>query len=160
MLRDPLGDRVGLLDRGRVLRFGRETVVREHHRSVRADRELADQPVVGVCVAEHPARAVNVDDHRQRSGGAARAQHPHRHRARRAARHGHVGDVDLRRRDLAGLNLVHDFAALVRAEVKQVRGVGGRVGELLGGRLEHRLAGHGTLLGSLPGDGRVCRYVE
>src|SRR6266511_4289715 len=51
--------------------------------------------VVGmVVVAEDPAGAVEVDDHRQWPADALRAQDPHRYSAGRAAGHGGVSDVD------------------------------------------------------------------
>jgi hypothetical protein len=140
---DPGGDGVGFLDRGGVLGLRREAVVREHHGCAGADRELADQPVVGVGVAEHPARAVDVDDDRQRAGRVARAQDADRHLAGRPAGHPRVGDVDVGLGDVAGLHLVDGLATLLGAEVEQEGRVGGRVREPLGGEFEHWLAGHG-----------------
>ncbi len=152
VLGDPGGDGVGFLDRGGVPGLRREAVVREHHGCAGADRELADQPVVGVSVAEHPARAVDVDDDRQRAGRVARAQDADRHLAGRAAGHRRVADVDVGLGDVAGLHLVDGLATLLRAEVEQEGRVGGRVCELLGGRFEHWLAGHGWCQGrSCPG---------
>jgi hypothetical protein len=52
---DPLRDGVALLDRDRVVGFGREAVLGEDDCGARADRQLAHDPVVGVSVAEHPA---------------------------------------------------------------------------------------------------------
>jgi len=40
---DPARRGVALLDRGRVARLGRPVVLREHHRGVRADGEVADR---------------------------------------------------------------------------------------------------------------------
>jgi hypothetical protein len=83
---------------------------------------------------------MDVDDHRQRAGGARAG------RVRRgddtdpdiAGRRGHryplLADVGLG--DLARLDLIDGLAAGLRAEVKQVRRVGGSRGELGGGGLE------------------------
>jgi hypothetical protein len=64
-------------------------------------------------------------------------------RAGRAAGHRRVADVDVGLGDVAGLHLVDGLATLLRAEVEQEGRAGGRVCELLGGRFEHWLAGHG-----------------
>jgi hypothetical protein len=94
VLGDPPGHGVALLEGRGVLGFGGAAVVREHHRGLRADGELADEPVVGVVVAKDPAGAVEVEDHRQRPAGALWAQDAHRHLAGRATGHGGVLDVD------------------------------------------------------------------
>ena len=67
---DPRQHRVDLLDRGRVPRLRGEAVVGEHERGAGPVRELADEPVVGVGVAEHPSGAVDVDDDREFGVGA------------------------------------------------------------------------------------------
>jgi hypothetical protein len=60
---DPAGGRVALLDRDRVARLRRAVVLDEHDRGPGADGELAHEPVMGAGVAEHPAAAVDVQDH-------------------------------------------------------------------------------------------------
>ncbi|GAA2778384.1 hypothetical protein GCM10019017_24310 [Streptomyces showdoensis] len=65
---DPLGDAVVLLDGDGVPGLGRQVVLGEDDRRPRADRELADEPVVGVGVAEDPAGAVEVEDDGKRPG--------------------------------------------------------------------------------------------
>jgi hypothetical protein len=121
-------------------------VVGEHHRGLRAHGELADESVVGVVVAEDPAGAVEVDDHRQRPAGALRAQDAHRHLAGRAAGHGGVLDVDGRLLDRAGLDRIDGPATLVRAELKQVGRIRVGVDDGLGLRLEVDGVGHDCLL--------------
>jgi hypothetical protein len=125
---------------------GGAAVVGEHHRGLRADGELADEPVVGVVVAEDPAGAVEVDDHRQRPAGALGAQDAHRHPAGGAAGHGGVLDVDGRLLDRAGLELIDGPATLVRAELKQVGRIGVGVDDGRGLRLEVDGVGHACLL--------------
>jgi Collagen triple helix repeat (20 copies) len=61
-----LRDRVVLLDRHGVVRLRRARVFGEHDRGAGADGELADEAVVREGVAEDPAGAVDVEDHRQR----------------------------------------------------------------------------------------------
>ena len=89
-------------------------------------------------VAEHPAGTVQIDDHRQRPRRPAWLDDPDGHLARRAALDVHPLLVDLRLRDLAGLHLVDCLAALGDRDLEQERRVGGRLGERLRRRLEHR----------------------
>jgi hypothetical protein len=141
VLDDPPRDGVALLDRHRIAHFRRAVVFGEDDRGADADRELADEPVVGVRVTEHPARTVDVEDHGQRSRRAAWLDDPDFHRAGRATRDGDPFLVDVGLRDLAGLHLVQERAALGRRQIGQERRVGGRLGERLCGRLEHRRSG-------------------
>jgi hypothetical protein len=53
------------LDLHRILMLRRETVIDEDHGDVRAMRDLADEPLVGVEAAEDPAAAVEVHHCRQ-----------------------------------------------------------------------------------------------
>jgi hypothetical protein len=101
---------------------------------------------VGVVVAEDPAGAVDVNDHRQRPADDLRAQDAHRHQAGRAAGHGGVVDVDDQLLDRAGLDLIDDPATLVRAELKQEGRVGGGVDDGLRLRLEVDGVGHACVL--------------
>src|SRR5512132_1321445 len=121
VLGDPPGHGVALLDGRGVLGLRGAAVVGDHHRGLRADGELADEPVVGVVVAEDPAGAVEVDDHRQRPAGALWAQDTHRHLAGRAAGHGGVLDVDGRLLDRAGLDRIDGPATLVRGPAQTRR---------------------------------------
>jgi hypothetical protein len=67
---DPRQHGVDFLDRGGVVRLRGEAVVGEHERGAGTVRELADEPVVGVGVAEHPSGAVGVEDDRGFAVGA------------------------------------------------------------------------------------------
>ena len=104
-----------------------------------------------VRVAEHPTRAVDVED-----GGQ------HARRAPRAARSGPGSSptvihlvVDARACSIApGLGVIDDLAALLRRELVQVRRVRGRLGERLRGGLEHD---RGERLGS--GDGSHAKNL-
>jgi hypothetical protein len=69
---DPPGDRVILLDGDGIARFGRQVVLGKYDGGSGADGQFAHQAVVGVGAAEHPARTMNVNDHRQRPGRAGR----------------------------------------------------------------------------------------
>jgi hypothetical protein len=55
---DPVEDRVDLLDCGGIASLRGEAAVGEHHRGAGAVGEVADEPVVGVGVAEHPSGAM------------------------------------------------------------------------------------------------------
>jgi hypothetical protein len=101
---------------------------------------------VGVVVAEDPADAVEVDDHRQGPAGALRAQDPHRHLAGRAAGHGGVLEVNDQLLDRTRLEFIDGPATLVRAELKQERRIRVGVDDGLGLRLEVDGVGHGCLL--------------
>ena len=129
-----------------VLGFGGAAVVGEHHRGLRANGELADEPVVGVVVAEDPAGAVEVEDHRQGPVGALGAQDAYRHLAGGAAGHGGVVDVDGQLLDRAGLDRIDGPATLVRAQLKQVGRSSVGVDDGLGLRLEVDGVGHDCLL--------------
>ena len=75
VLRHVLGDGVALLDRGRIAALRGPVVVDENDDGIGADRELADQAIMRLLVAEHPAAAVNVHDDRQGAGRAGRPHH-------------------------------------------------------------------------------------
>jgi hypothetical protein len=107
-----------------------------------------------VVVAEDPAGAVEVDDQRQRSAGALRAQDAHRHLAGRAAGHGGVPDVDGWLVDRAGLDRIDGPATLVGAELKHVGRVG--VGDGLRRRVEVDGVGYDRLSSGPPGSSS-CR---
>jgi hypothetical protein len=142
VLDDPLRDGVVLLDRHRIAHFRRAVVLGEDDDSgAGADRELADEPVVGVRVTEHPARAVDVEDDRQRSRCARRLDDPDLHLAGRATRDRDPLFVDVGLSDLPRLHLVDERAPLGRRPIRQERRVGGRLGERLRGRLKHRRSG-------------------
>ena len=133
---DPLGGRVPLLDRDGIARFGRAVVLDEHDSGAGADGELADESVVRVGVAEHPAAAVHVEDHRQRPGGVRGPDDPHAHVAD-VGGHGDPAVVDGQLVDRRGLHVVEHGARLGRAQLVQERRLGGRLDERLRGRLEH-----------------------
>jgi Helix-turn-helix domain len=120
VLGDSPGHGVALLEGRGVFGLWGAAVVGEHHRGLCADGELADEPVVGVVVAEDPTGAVEVEEHRQGPAGALWAQDAHRHLAGRAAGQGGVLDVDGRLLDRAGLGRIDGPATLVGAELKQV----------------------------------------
>ena len=116
--------------------LGRAVVLDEHDGGAGADGQLADEPVVGVGVAQHPAAAVHVEDHRQRPGGVRRPDDPHAH----VADLGGDGDPAVLDRELVdrrGLDVVEHLAGLGGGELVEERRLGGRLDELLGGRLEH-----------------------
>jgi len=73
VLGHPAGRGVGLVDRGRVVRFGRWRVVDIHRHGAGADHQVADQAGVGRVVAEHPAAAVEEHEHRQLTRHAGRS---------------------------------------------------------------------------------------
>jgi hypothetical protein len=77
---------------------------------VGADRELTDQPGVGVGVAEHPAGAVDVEDRWQLSGEVLGSDDPNGDVTDGATRHLQVLDLDGGLLDLAGLDLVDGLA--------------------------------------------------
>jgi hypothetical protein len=58
MLGDVFRHRIVFLDRYRIVSLGRAVVVDKDHGGVSADRDLANQPVMGGGVAHHPADAV------------------------------------------------------------------------------------------------------
>ena len=91
----------------------------EHHRGLGADGELADEPVVGVGVAEDPAGAVEVEDHRQRPADALGRRMRTDTWPDGPPGHGGVLDVDGQLLDRAGLDRIDGPATLVRAELKQ-----------------------------------------
>ena len=107
----------------------------------------SSRSVVGVGVAEHPAGAVDVEDHRQRAGGAGRFDDAHPHRAGRAALDADPFLVDRRLLYVAGLDLVDGLAAFRGGHlIQERRGIGG-LAELDSLGLEHRFdLCHGCLL--------------
>ena len=133
---DPLGGRVPLLDRDGIARFGRAVVFDEHDGGAGADCELADESVVRVGVAEHPAAAVHVEDHWQRPDGVRGPDDPHAHVAD-VGGHGDPAIVHGQLVDRRGLQFVEHGARLGRAQFVQERRLGGRLDERLRGRLEH-----------------------
>ena len=139
---DPLRGGVALLDRDGVARFGRAVVLDEDDRGAGADGKLADEPVVRVGVAEHPAAAVHVEDRGQRARGIGRPDDADAH----VAHLGGDGDpalVDRQLLDRLGLDVVQYLARLVRRELVDERRRRGRVDELLRCRLEHDRSGGG-----------------
>ena len=111
---DPLRGGVALLDRDRVVGFRRAVVLDEDDGGAGADGELADEPVVRVGVAEHPAAAVHVEDRRQRPCGVRRRDDADAH----VADLGGDGDpaiVDGQLVDRRGLDVVEHLARLGRA---------------------------------------------
>lgn len=60
-------DGISLLDRDGIAALGRAVIIDEDQYSLDPDGELADQPVVRMLVAEHPAAAVDIDNRRQRA---------------------------------------------------------------------------------------------
>ena len=144
---DPPGGRVSLLDRDGIARFGRAVVFDEHDSGAGADGELADESVVRVGVAEHPAAAVHVEDHRQRPDGVGGPDDPHAHVAD-VGGHGHPAIIHGQLVDRRGLQFVEHGARLGRAQFVQERRLGGRLDDRLRGRLEH----NGVMRG---GDGHV-----
>ena len=139
---DPLGGRVPLLDCDGIARFRRAVVLDEDDSGAGADRELADESVVRVGVAEHPAAAVHVEDHRQRPDGVPGPDDPHAHVAD-VGGHGDPAVIHGQLVDRRGLQLVEHGACLGRAQFVQERRPGGRLDEPLRGRLEH----HGLVCG-------------
>jgi hypothetical protein len=101
LLCDPLEHGVDLLDRGWVARLRREAVVREHQRCLGAGHELADKPVMGVGVAEHPSSAMRVEDDRENAVGVLGAHDADRDLTRGAAEDGPVLDLDVGLVDLS-----------------------------------------------------------
>jgi hypothetical protein len=141
---DPLGGRVPLLDRDRVACLRRTVVLDEHDGGAGADGQFADEPVVGFGVAQHPAAAVHVEDHRQRPRGLRWSDDPHAD----VADLGGDGDPAVVGRELVdrrGLDVVQHLAGLGGGELVEERRLRGRLDELLGGRLEHdrRVRAHG-----------------
>jgi len=101
-----------------------------------ADGQLADQPVVGVAVAQHPAAAVHVEDRRQRPRGVRRPDDPHAH----VADLGGDGDPAVLDRELVdrrGLDVIEHLAGPGGRELVDQWRRGGRLDERLGGGLEH-----------------------
>ena len=126
------------------MRLRRAVVLDERDGRAGADGQFADEPVVRVGVAEHPAAAVHVEDHRQRPLGVGRPDDPHAH----VADLGGDGDPALLDRQLVdrrGLDVVEHLAGLGRGELVQERRLGGRLDERLRRRLEHdrRVCGDG-----------------
>jgi hypothetical protein len=102
---------------------------------------------MGAGVAEHPAAAMHVQDHRQRALGAGRAHDPHTHIAD-VGRDGDPALVDGQHVDRRRLDVVEHLARLVGGQLVQERRIGGRLDERLRGGLEHdgvvRRYGHGS----------------
>jgi hypothetical protein len=117
---DPLGGRVPLLDRDRKARFGRAVVIDEHDRGAGADSELPDESVVRAGVAEDPATAVHVQDHRQRPDGVRGPDDPHAHVAN-VGGHGRPTVIHGQLVDRGGLQPVERGARLSRAQLVQKR---------------------------------------
>jgi hypothetical protein len=132
---DPLGGRVALLDSDGIARFGRAVVFDEHHSGAGADRELADESIVGVGVAEHPAAAVHVQDHRQRPYGVPGPDDPHAHVAD-VGGHGGPAVIHGQLVDRRGLHVVEHGARIGGAQFLDERRLGGRFDERLRGGLE------------------------
>ena len=61
----PFHGNVNLLDGLRKPRFGRRRIVDENRRATRLRDQIAHQPAVGRIIAQHPAAAVDEDEHRQ-----------------------------------------------------------------------------------------------
>jgi hypothetical protein len=133
---DPAGGGVALLDRHGVLRFGRAVVLDEGDGRAGSGRQLADEPVVGAGVAEHPAAAVHVEDHGQRAFGALGPDDADAH-VSHVGRNGDPAVVDRQLVDRRGLDVVEHGAGLVRCELVQERRLGRRLDERLRGGLEH-----------------------
>ena len=147
---DPPGDCVALLDRDRVARLGRAVVLHEHDRRAGAAGQLAHEPVVRAGVAEHPAAAVHVQDHRQRApapAGRTMRTWTSPTSAGTVIQRSSIGQLVDRRR----LDVVEHLARLVGGQLVQERRRGGRLDERLGRGLEHDRGmrgryGHGTVL--------------
>jgi hypothetical protein len=89
-----------------------------------------------VRVAEHPAGAVHVEDHRKRAGSALRLDDPDFDRAGRSALDVDPLFVDLGLEDRGVLDAVDRLAAILRSQLVEERRGGCGVDELLGGRLQ------------------------
>ena len=123
MLLHPAGGGQAIVDRHRKRKLGREAIVDRDHGAARLHGQIATQHIMGVEVADHPAAAMKIDQHRQRAGrcrqGAIQAQ---RNRAVRA-----VSAQFANRVDLACLGLGEKAPlAVLRAGGDRVLGMDGR----------------------------------
>ncbi|CAI8827136.1 hypothetical protein EMIT0P100_10784 [Pseudomonas sp. IT-P100] len=65
MFSHPTGRGVGLVDRGRVVRFRRRRVIDIHRNGAGADHQVVDQTLVSRVIAQHPTATVEEHEHRQ-----------------------------------------------------------------------------------------------
>ena len=79
MFSQPLHDRPAIVDRGRKLLFGCESVVERQHRCATAQTQLPAQTVMGFQIADGEAAAMQVKQQRQSVG--CRGIEPCRQRA-------------------------------------------------------------------------------
>jgi hypothetical protein len=103
--------------------------------AARAAGQLVHEPVVRVCVPEHPATAVHVQDHRQRALDAGRAHDPHPD-VPDIGRDGNPGLVDGQYVDRRRLHVVEHLARLAEGQLVQEWRRGARLHERLRGGLE------------------------
>ena len=140
---DPPGGRVALLDRDRVAGLGRAVVLDEHERGAGADGQLAHEPVVRPGVAEHPAAAVHVEDHRAACPSAPAGRTMRTLDVADVGRHGDPALVDGQLVDRRRLDVVEHLARLVGRQLVQERRLGGRLDERLRRRARARPVGRG-----------------
>jgi len=146
VLDHPAGDGVVLFDGDGVAGLRGEAVVGEDHGGAHALGQFAGQPTVGVVVAEYPAGAVDVEDHREGIGHPGGPEDAERHRPGRAAADRELLLGGPGHLDLGALHAVDGLAANGRVELEEEWRVVGGFDESLGGRLEDRLVHGGRLL--------------
>ena len=139
---DVLRHGVPLLDGDRETCLGGAVVFDERERGAGAGDQLAHEPIVGAGVAEHPAAAVHVEDHRERAGGTGRAEHAHAH----VADVGGDGDpalVDRQLVDRRGLHVIEHLPRLGGRELVEERRLAAAFANAWAARSSTRRLGEG-----------------
>jgi hypothetical protein len=86
VFRNPPCSSIRLFQGNRILCLGSPGEIHEYDRHAGATREIADQPIVGVAVAEHPPAAVKVEQGREAIRVMRGTDDTDRYAAGRAAR--------------------------------------------------------------------------